>query len=161
MPFDASPTPDLASILRSLAACAPATAPHHAFSRYDQSGQSTNPDPSPSRLPELEDGEYDPNNPLITSKPTPNHYLGSHRLASTTSQPQNPPLVDVTTITTYPVALRYITKTIARDEDIMPRLRKLVSVQHQHEQQWWQGRVALQRKQSGREEGRKKVGDVL
>ena len=161
MSFGTSPTPDLASILRSLAACAPVTAPRRAFSGYDQSGQSANPDPSPGRLPEHEDGEYDPNNPLITSKPTPNHYLGSHGLATTTSQPQNPPFVDVTTITTYPVALRYITKTIARDEDIMARLRKLISVQHQHEQQWWQGRVALQRKQSGREEGRRKVGDVL
>ena len=152
---DTSPTPDLASILRTLAACAPLTAPRHAF------GQSANHNPSLGRPPELEEGEYDPNDPLITIKPTHNHNLDSHRLPAPISQPQNPPLVDGTTVTTYPAALRYITKTVARNEAIMARLRKLISVQHQHEQQWWQGRVALQMKQSGREESRKKVGDVL
>jgi hypothetical protein len=37
----------------------------------------------------------------------------------------------------------------------------MMKVQHDHEQQWWNGRQALVEKQNARLEGKKKLDDVL
>ncbi len=43
----------------------------------------------------------------------------------------------------------------------MYRIRHLIRTQHEHERVWWAGREALVVKQQGREEGRRKLNDVL
>jgi hypothetical protein len=37
----------------------------------------------------------------------------------------------------------------------------MIKVQHEHEEQWWNGREALIEKQKSRKEGQKKLDDVL
>jgi len=37
----------------------------------------------------------------------------------------------------------------------------MIKVQHEHEEQWFNGRKALIEKQKGREEGQKKLDEVL
>lgn len=43
----------------------------------------------------------------------------------------------------------------------MHRIRHLIQTQHEHERQWWDGRVSLVTQQAGREEGRRKLNSVL
>ena len=150
-------TPDLASVLRTLAA-------------YGQSSQPPT-EPSQNRIAHavelvpdtLEDGEYDPaislNNlppriiiPAEHARPEPEPRLRSIKQSTT---------VDATSIMTWPAALRHVTRTVARNEAIMARIKKLIDVQHQHESQWWEGRKALIQKQKDRIEGRRKVDEVL
>lgn len=37
----------------------------------------------------------------------------------------------------------------------------MIKIQHEHEEQWWNGRVALIERQRARKEGQKKLDDVL
>ena len=148
-------TPDLASVLRTLAAYAPPL-------------QQVPQPPLEASVPdgELEEGEYDPANPLML--PVPLNPIPKQTILPKPSPDPAPrvvtpsiPEVDPTTITTWPAALRHVTKLIARNEAVMARMRKLIEVQRQHEQQWWEGREALIKKQHDRIEGRKMVDDVL
>ncbi|MCJ1386496.1 hypothetical protein MMC17_009622 [Xylographa soralifera] len=174
-------TPDIASILRSLAATTsnyPAPAlpiqPAKPISPpRPQLDGSIDHAANPDLVHELEEGEYDPNDVLLPIPgPEPQNPLSSH--ASITTTPSNaisktdsfqyivkPTTVDPRTIITYPAALRHITKIVARNEATMSRLRKLIASQRQHERQWWDGRETLVKQQGEREEGRKKVEDVL
>lgn len=43
----------------------------------------------------------------------------------------------------------------------MRRIRHLITTQHQHERAWWTGREELKKRLAGREEGRRKLDDVL
>lgn len=197
--------PDLATILRSLAASVPtAQASQPPFHRL---AVTTNP---PTQLynhqldgpndldpdSDLEEGEYDPLDALLppavlhpnTSATTrtgpaplnapiapvasiaPTVPVAPVASIAPARPPPAPPAapiplakptVDPRTITTYPAALRHITQTVAQNEASMARIRKLIASQHQHERQWWEGRVQLIKQQAEREEGRKTVEDVL
>ncbi|MCJ1285599.1 hypothetical protein MMC26_004940 [Xylographa opegraphella] len=174
-------TPDIASILRSLAA----TTSHHPAPPLPIQPVRPN-SPRASQLDgtighaqdldlglELEEGEYDPNDallpiqghergPTVSSQTTVTSTLGDAISKTEISQSiPKPTTVDPRTIITYPAALRHITKIVARNEATISRLRKLISSQHQHERQWWDGRQALIKQQEEREEGRKKVEEVL
>lgn len=37
----------------------------------------------------------------------------------------------------------------------------MIKVQHEHEEQWWNGRKALVEKQEARKEGKKRLDEVL
>ena len=54
-----------------------------------------------------------------------------------------PIVPDASTITTWPAALKHVTKHLASDDKISSRIQHLISEQHKHEHQWWQGREAL------------------
>ncbi|MCJ1398918.1 hypothetical protein MMC11_002119 [Xylographa trunciseda] len=174
-------TPDIASILRSLAATTsnnPAASPPIHLAK-PISPPRPQLDGSIDRVLdldldlELEEGEYDPNDALLpisgheaqvpllsqaTVAPAPSNTIS---ITDNSQSVPKPTAVDPRSITTYPAALRHITKIVARNEATMSRLRKLIASQHQHERQWWDGREALVKQQSEREEGRKKVEDVL
>ncbi|KAI9729742.1 MAG: hypothetical protein M1834_006693 [Cirrosporium novae-zelandiae] len=81
------------------------------------------------------------------------------------SKPSNPPSkaksVDITTITTYPAALRHIMQLVASDPSLTARIRGLIDRQAKHERQWWTGRQELVAKLEKRGEGRKKLRGVL
>jgi len=191
--------PDLASILRSLAASAQTAQPLQLplqrlpvaanltpqLYNYQLDG-ANDLDPDSG----LEEGEYDPSDALLPLTAfTPNVHATARTDSASLNSPTAPfapiappapvaparplpappaapipppkPTVDPRTITTYPAALRHITQTIARSEASMARIRKLIASQHQHERQWWEGRVQLVKQQAEREEGRKTVEDVL
>lgn len=170
-PNHAAPSADLASILATLAAYTPVPAPVPA---------PTIPDAAAHTPLTLEEGEYDPStldtsisstqagrvdqqsNPLHLPAPSSTTILNEqHRQQS--QQKQKPPLAvpSSSTITTWPPALRYVMKFIATNEAAMHRIRHLIQTQHEHERQWWDGRVSLIRQQAGREEGRRKLNSVL
>ncbi|MCJ1392176.1 hypothetical protein MMC18_005043 [Xylographa bjoerkii] len=173
--------PDIASILRSLAATASnnPTLPLPVHLTEAVSAPSSQLDGSPEHGVDLdldiglEEGEYDPNDALLpiaeqgTQLPLLSHavtFPDPISAVSTSGNTQFIPKaapVDPRSITTYPAALRHITKIVARNEATMSRVRKLIVSQHQHERQWWDGREALVKQQGEREEGRKKVEDVL
>lgn len=182
-------TPDLASVLATLAAYAPPISQQpqilpNPYVPQDQSNQFDQPG-------ELEDGEYDPSNFIPTSSTLATHqtpvqqpqqlYLQSvpnllsqspyqppsqsnlHQLPQPVHPPQTPkpPPVDPTTLLTWPSALRYVTKSVAPNSRAMTRIRELITSQHTHERQWWAGRQLLIKKQKERGEGRAKIDNVL
>ncbi|MCJ1320559.1 hypothetical protein MMC15_005899 [Xylographa vitiligo] len=174
-------TPDIASILRSLAATTSNSTPRTLPVQLAKPVSPARPQLDgtidhaidPDLDFELEEGEYDPNDALLpisgheTKLPLSSHAIITPALGDAISKTENfqsipkPTIIDPRSITTYPAALRHITKIVARNEATMCRLKKLISSQHQHERQWWDGREALIKQQGEREEGRKKVEDVL
>lgn len=171
-------TPDLASILQTLSAYSPAPVQHPIQQPYAPAPETVSPEND-----ELEEGEYDPAGydptlPLITASPAQPSTQAS---ALPNPNPQlpippaqqpapsgpmlklkfTPPQPRPTTITAYAPALRYITAHIASNPDFAHRIRHLITTQHQHERQWWQGREELVKKLKGRDEGRRKLDSVL
>lgn len=52
-------------------------------------------------------------------------------------------------------------RTVGQNESIQQRIRFLIQRQHDHEKQWWRGRVALVEKQKARAEKKKELDEVL
>ncbi|MCJ1450179.1 hypothetical protein MMC28_000508 [Mycoblastus sanguinarius] len=154
--------PELASVLRALAASS------HAQPPVSQTQQTTAYGPTAdAESDDLEEGEYDPSTfvPLTSATPHPQP-ASSTPLHPTIIQPPQPkkyipPQPPPETITTYPPALRHVTAKVASDPNFTPRIRKLIQSQHQHERQWWEARQDLLRKLDGRDESRKKLDSVL
>ena len=127
------PPPDLASVLQTLASYAPST--------------------------------YDTNNAIPPSQSTTGR--GGYAIQAPTSgvnhpaQSPKPPVVDSKTIITWPPALRYITNTIARNQDVMTRIKRIIKSQHDHEKEWWSNREALIQMQKKRVVDSKKVDEIL
>ena len=172
------PTPNLATILRTLSAYAPAPQPEL---------PPTSHPPQPQVPPPLEDGElpyeppyepaelpyeppaaayqqptapptsYEPQQPLPQLQPQP----PPPQRPQTPIPPQQPTLPSASTITTWPPALRHVTQHLAQNEEVMRRIKHLISTQHNHERQWWSQREALLKTQRGREEGRRRLDGVL
>lgn len=167
-------TPDLASILRTLAASSqssqqlPQREPQTLHFSNDPALLQPQVDgPQDTELDlSVSEGEYDPNdailpNPASISQPAPPSAPAYSPTSWAVRSTPSTPSIDPRTITTYPAALRHITRTIARNEATMARIRKLIASQHQHERQWWNGREVLVRQQGEREEGRRRVDEVL
>ncbi|MCJ1477178.1 hypothetical protein MMC13_005849 [Lambiella insularis] len=173
--------PDLASILRTLAASTPSTQSN--ASSFDQTNSIAPLIPQEDNFEDpklaldldldLEEGEYDPNDAILsssgrelgaaqgTARPITPPPSSLSLLASASQRVPKPPLTDPRAITSFGTALRHITHVISRNEATMSRIRKLIQSQHLHERQWWEAREALVKKQAGREEGRRKVDEVL
>ncbi|KAI9719785.1 MAG: hypothetical protein M1812_003273 [Candelaria pacifica] len=161
-------TPDLASVLRTLAAYAPPNSSQEAALAPKLSIQHTE---------ELEEGEYEP--PDISSQdtqqpigrpyttqagqlwsqqgPIAQHRNGSHAPAKA----ERPPRIDPATITDWSTGLKCVMRTVAQSEDIMARIRKMIKSQHEHERTWWAGREAILRKHEARAEKKRKLDDML
>jgi len=124
--------PDLQSVLQTLASLAPQAAAQ---------------------------GQYPPHRPGFQG----------HPFQSLQSQPQiSPPAKapeqkgpDPTVIIDWSSGLRSVMKTVAANDDITKEIRRMITVQHEHEDQWWKGRQALIEKQKARKEGQKKLDEVL
>ena len=174
------PTPDLASILRTLSAytSTPQPEPPHTYTSQIQAS------------PPLEDGElpyeppYEPAElpyqaptapiaiyPQTTTSHLPHEPQQPQPPASPAQYPQQPPqkpapnqqstIPSASTIIAWPPALRHVTLHLVQNEEVMLRIKHLISTQHSHERQWWTQREALLKTQRGREEGRRKLDGVL
>lgn len=164
-PYNAA---DLTSVLRTLSALSsnppppekdsPATA-HHTHGEDD----------------ELEEEDpYEPTDSLPLSTPIPapaqqtqqreQHQQPSPHGPPAHAAPQPQPAlktVDISSITTWPAALRHVMRTVAQNETTQQRIRFLIQRQHDHEKQWWRGRVALVEKQRARADKKKELDQVL
>ena len=159
-------TPDLASILRTLSGqntnnLPPAVGTYAPAPQYSVAHRNTFEDPGTSYTPEQYQAPYPPPassthqflpvsraaQPEPRVKPEPNSNLKSN--------------VDPKTITSWPPALRYITKKVTQKEEFAAQIRKLIKSQHDHEKQWAKGREELIEGRRKREQGRNAINDVL
>ncbi|CAG8977884.1 hypothetical protein HYALB_00001761 [Hymenoscyphus albidus] len=149
--------PDLASILAGLASLAP----------------QPQPQPPQAPPPPQESGPSQVPVPYHQAQSTqPNHQyqqILQQQLeqASRSIQPGPPPVaavpnpIDPATITEWSAGLRCVMKTVARHENVMNDIRRMIKVQHEHEEQWFKGREALLERQVARKEGQKKLDEVM
>ena len=170
-----SMSPDLASVLRTLAS----------FTSAQPSTSHPPPPPSPPArtLEEGEDEEEEEENepanflptttiprvPVVPTPQPPSTSTSTPQLSPPPPTHYNPAVapppslssLSSSTITTWPPALRYVMKTLIPNQAATHRIQHMIKTQHEHERQWWAGREALLLKQQGREEGRRRLNDVL
>ncbi|PQE12618.1 ATP synthase subunit beta protein [Rutstroemia sp. NJR-2017a BBW] len=79
----------------------------------------------------------------------------------TPAPPNNTKVVDPATIIEWSAGLRCVMRTVAKHDQVLQEIRKMMKVQHEHEEQWWKGRQALIEKQQVRKEGQRKLEEVL
>ncbi|KAK5056064.1 hypothetical protein LTR84_012615 [Exophiala bonariae] len=72
-----------------------------------------------------------------------------------------PAIPDASTITTWPAALKHVTKYLVPDEKVSARIKHLITEQHKHERQWWAGREAIMARQEGRTGTSQQVAALL
>lgn len=78
------------------------------------------------------------------------------------STPVGQPIPDASTITTWPAAVKHVTKHIVPDEQLGSRIKRLIQEQRKHEEQWWQQREAIVAQQKARAAGHQaNVSDIL
>jgi hypothetical protein len=77
------------------------------------------------------------------------------------SRSTTPAIPDASTITTWPAALKHVTKYLVPDEKIAARIKHLIAEQHKHERQWWAGREAIVARQEGRTGTSQQVAALL
>ncbi|RFU27589.1 hypothetical protein B7463_g8764, partial [Scytalidium lignicola] len=140
--------PDLASVLRTLASLTPQSQQQNGQNgqqnvqnvQYPRNHLQTQPPPQPPQ-------------PAVMATPTPP--LGR------TPTPTTATVVDPATITEWSTGLRCVMKTVSKNETILQEIKKMIKVQHEHEEQWWKSREALIERQKQRKEGQKKLDEVL
>ncbi|EXJ90531.1 hypothetical protein A1O1_03634 [Capronia coronata CBS 617.96] len=77
------------------------------------------------------------------------------------SKPSTPTIPDASTITTWPAALKHVTRHLVPNEKGAGRIKHLISEQHKHERQWWAGREAIVARQQGRTGTSQQVAALL
>ena len=96
----------------------------------------------------------------------------SHQNIMSTQRPSTEPLrsktstpkydtPDASNITTWPAALKHITRHLASNEKVAARVKHLIKEQHKHEREWWAGRVAIVDRQQGRPGSSEQVSAIL
>ncbi|EHK98628.1 hypothetical protein M7I_5569 [Glarea lozoyensis 74030] len=70
-------------------------------------------------------------------------------------------IVDPATIIEWSAGLRCVMKTVAVHENVLNDIRRMMKTQHEHEEQWFNGRVELIKRQASRAEGQKKLDEVM
>ncbi|KAL2003118.1 hypothetical protein VTN02DRAFT_4979 [Thermoascus thermophilus] len=174
--------PDLTAVLKTLSAFAPPASNQTSNNSSLSHGQPsfTNQSDGPRGDGDGDDDDYEPSDvipPPPPSQPYQHQYPAPQRTAGgplPSSQSQIPDprhaaktpnptssTVDPSTITTWPVALRYVMKTVSQNEALQAKIRRLIHSQHDHERQWWRGREALLAKQKARGEKKKQLEEVL
>ncbi|EXJ80986.1 hypothetical protein A1O3_07274 [Capronia epimyces CBS 606.96] len=93
-----------------------------------------------------------------TTPPQLNCTARSEDIPSTSLTPTVP---DASTITTWPAALKHVTRHLVPNEQASRRLKHLISEQHKHERQWWAGREGIVARQQGRSGTSQQVAALL
>ncbi|PBP27251.1 hypothetical protein BUE80_DR001649 [Diplocarpon rosae] len=133
--------PDLASILRTLAGLTPQNQPQQNNTTYGQA-------------------------PPHFEQPQQSWTLQPERIvvpprSTTPTDPLPKAGIDPATIIEWSAGLRCVMVTVARHESMLNDIRRMMKVQREHEEQWWNGREILIEKQKARKENQKKLDDVL
>lgn len=79
----------------------------------------------------------------------------SNHSSTSTSGPNS------STITTWPLALRHVMRTVGQNEETQFRIRGMIRSQHHHEQSWFNSRQALIKQQQGRPQKQRELEAVL
>ncbi|KAG9233870.1 hypothetical protein BJ875DRAFT_30934 [Amylocarpus encephaloides] len=162
--------PNLASILAGLASIAPQAQsqeqPQLSFHDTSHSQEYTPAQPQDqARYPQNQNAQHEAQVP-----PTNDAYnqILQQQLNEASRTSQAPALaatptkmVDPATIIEWSAGLRCLLKTVARHEHVLNDIRRMIRVQHEHEEQWFKGREALLEKQKSRKEGQKRLDEVF
>ncbi|KAL4949763.1 hypothetical protein BDW69DRAFT_187989 [Aspergillus filifer] len=155
--------PNLNAILRTLST----------FSNANQTTSQSHQQPGLPYNPNNEDGYEPPEaHPQILAQiqpqpqpqpqtQAPKLFNRTHPIPSPQLSTQEQPKQSSANITTWPAALKQVMRTVATNEEIQRRIRHLITRQHEHELQWWNGRQALLEKQSARKEKKRELDEVL
>lgn len=87
--------------------------------------------------------------------------LSATRAAEPRSSSSTPTVPDASTITTWPAALKHVTRHLVPNEQVAARIKHLISEQHKHERQWWAGREAIVARHEGRSGASQQVAALL
>lgn len=68
---------------------------------------------------------------------------------------------DASGITTWPAALKHVSKHLGQNEVVATKFRHLVTEQHKHETQWWASREAIIKKHRSRGDSQQQAADLL
>ena len=68
---------------------------------------------------------------------------------------------DASNITTWPAALKHVTRHLVPNEQVANRVKHLINEQHKHERQWWDGREAIVARQQGSSRTSQQVSAIL
>lgn len=120
-------------------------------SESSSNNHESSPIPGLGYLPHME-----PPGPIMPKSVSP-----QPRSRTMTPAPATVPVPDASGITTWPAALKHVTRYIAQNEVIATKLRQLVAEQHQHEKQWWASREAITRKHQSRGDNQQQAADLL
>ncbi|KAJ5334988.1 Protein of unknown function DUF2458 [Penicillium brevicompactum] len=136
---------DLNSVLQTLSSLAPQA----------QVSQNTTPAPAPPKRSFSSTNTNAP--PGQTQDPRQKHPQPS---------PSNRPSTSTygansSTITTWPIALRHVMRTVGQNEETQIRIRGMIRSQHHHEQSWFDSRQALIKQQQGRPQKQRELDAVL
>jgi Protein of unknown function (DUF2458) len=100
-------------------------------------------------------GLLPPESQIINTHTIPARVESPARSKTTISAP------DPSIITTWPAALKYVTKHIVTNDAAASRIKHLITQQAKHEREWWAGREALVEKQLGRAGKQREVAALL
>lgn len=151
-------TPDLASILATLASLAP----QGQESQHVAPGQHAHPQPTPllQQAPQPYQQTVTDHAPALLQQwqqPIP---VQIH-VRSTPVEVPSVRVIDPATILDWSAGLKCVMRTVAKQENILNDIRRMIRSQQEHEQQWWDSRLDLVEKQRARVEGQKKLESVL
>lgn len=82
-------------------------------------------------------------------------------IRSRSTTPSVPATPDASAITTWPAAVKHVTKYVVNNDQAAARIKHLIAEQHKHEEQWWTQREAIVSKHNGRADSNTKVADLL
>ncbi|KAF4306839.1 hypothetical protein GTA08_BOTSDO05999 [Botryosphaeria dothidea] len=160
-----SQAPDLATVLRNLAALAPPPAQQPTGPSLDGSQSSATPQALPDfgrhavpAHPANHRQSSDPRLAGCSQKPASQNYSSvsttppGSPLPALVPQSSAPTPIDPATITEWAPGLRCITKIAAQNHNFKPIIQKMIADQHEHELIWWGGRQALMSQSANKEQ---------
>ncbi|KAK2873340.1 hypothetical protein FQN49_002436 [Arthroderma sp. PD_2] len=151
MEFPNNGTPDLAAILKTLSSFNTPQPCQSQTPANDSNPDNTNRTPATITSNQSASG---------TDRRAPQDLSASSRQVPEFGS-QGKSSVDPSIITTWPTAIKCVMKTVAQNEGVQYRIRRLIATQHEHEKSWWQARQRLIAKQKARAGNQKKLDEVL
>ncbi|KAF7920183.1 uncharacterized protein EAE97_011524 [Botrytis byssoidea] len=151
-------TPDLASVMEILANLAKAKNQQQAQPSMQTASAQT---PDITSLGQAIQQQQQPQPQWSQSAAPSTIHRESGQLQAHVQSTNNPKAVDPATIIDWSAGLRCVMRTLNKHDHVLQEIRKMIKVQHEHEEQWWKSREALIERQVARKEGQKKLEEVL
>ncbi|KAF7894756.1 uncharacterized protein EAF01_010206 [Botrytis porri] len=154
-----NPTPDLATVMEILANLAKAKNQQQAQPSTQTASAQTPDVTSHGQAIQQQQRQQQQHWPQSVAPPITQHESG--QLQAQAQSINNSKAVDPATIIEWSAGLRCVMRTLNKHDHVLQEIRKMIKVQHEHEEQWWKSRVALIERQAARKEGQKKLEEVL
>ncbi|CAD6440515.1 25da57df-1377-47f1-a42e-d23236cedb74 [Sclerotinia trifoliorum] len=149
-------TPDLASVMKILAGLTQARDQQQA---KDQQQTQPSTQITSAQIPEIK--SHGPATQQQQQQQWPQYVTPPVVHPGHSQAVNNSKVVDPATIIDWSAGLRCVMRTVAKHDHVLQEIRKMIRVQHEHEEQWWKSREALIEKQGARKEGQRKLEEVL